>query len=214
VEPLERAIWEVADVEYVYSTAMSDGAMVTARYKVGTEPEIALTRLYGKLMANMDKMPPGATPPFVTLHGINEVPILTLTLSGGSDAGDGYILRQQAVELAAELKRIPDVAETWVIGGAPREVTVTLDPQAMAARGLSAGAVMQALGTSNAELPAGDIVAGNRSIPLRIGHLLRSADQVGEVVVAVINDRPIRLRDVAEISDGPAEPDLRGVPCT
>ncbi len=207
VEPLERAIWEVPDVEYVYSTAQSDGAMVTARFTVGTEPEIALTRLHGKLMANMDKVPAGATPPFVTLHGINEVPILTLTLSGGSDAGDGYILRQQAVELAVELKRIPDVAETWVIGGAPREVAVTLDPQALATRGLSAAAVMQALGTANTELPAGDVVSGNRSIPVRIGHLLRSADQVGEVVVAVINERPIRLRDVATITDGPAEPD-------
>ena len=151
VEPLERAIWEIPGLEYVYSVAQSDGALVTARYEVGTEPEIALTRLYGKLMANMDKMPPGATPPFVTLHGINEVPILTLTLSGGSDAGDGYLLRQQAVELAAELKRIPDVAESWVIGGAPREVSVTLDPQALAARGLSAGAVFQALGAANAD---------------------------------------------------------------
>jgi multidrug efflux pump subunit AcrB len=207
VEPLERAIWEVPGVEYVYSAAQSDGALVTARYKVGTEPEIALTRLYGKLMANMDRTPAGATPPFVTLHGINEVPILTLTLSGGSDAGDGYLLRQQAVELAAELKRLPDVAESWVIGGAPREVTVTLDPQALAARGLSGGAVFQALGAANADLPAGDLVAGNRSVPLRIGHLLRSADDVGEVVVAVVQDRAIRLRDVATIEDGPAKPD-------
>jgi len=207
VEPLERAIWEVPDVEYVYSAAQSDGALVTARYKVGTEPEIALTRLYGKLMANMDKIPAGATPPFVTLHGINEVPILTLTLSGGADAGDGYLLRQQAVELAAELKRLPDVAETWVIGGAPREVSVTLNPQALAARGLSGGAVFQALGAANADLPAGDLVAGNRSVPVRIGHLLRSAEDVGEVVVAVVQDRAIRLRDVASIEDGPAKPD-------
>jgi multidrug efflux pump subunit AcrB len=207
VEPLERAIWEVPDVEYVYSTAQSDGALVTARYKVGTEPETALTRLYGKLMANMDRMPAGATPPFVTLHGINEVPILTLTLSGGSDTGDGYLLRQQAVELAAELKRLPDVAETWVIGGAPREVSVTLDPQALAARGLSGGAVFQALGAANADLPAGDLVAGNRSVPVRIGHLLRSAEDVGEVVVAVVQDRAIRLRDVASVEDGPAKPD-------
>ncbi|MGD8361865.1 MAG: efflux RND transporter permease subunit, partial [Gemmatimonadota bacterium] len=207
VEPLERAIWEVPDVEYVYSAAQSDGALVTARYKVGTEPETALTRLYGKLMANMNRMPAGATPPFVTLHGINEVPILTLTLSGGSDAGDGYLLRQQAVELAAELKRIPDVAESWVIGGAPREVSVTLDPQALAARGLSGGAVFQALGAANADLPAGELVAGNRAVPVRIGHLLRSAEDVGEVVVAVVQDRAIRLRDVATIEDGPAKPD-------
>jgi multidrug efflux pump subunit AcrB len=207
VEPLERAIWEVPDLEYVYSAAQSDGALVTARFKVGTEPETALTRLYGKLMANMDKMPQGATPPFVTLHGINEVPILTLTLSGGSDAGDGYLLRQQAVELASELKRIPNVAETWVIGGAPREVSVTLDPQALAARGLSGGAVFQALGAANTDLPAGSLVSGNRTVPVRVGHLLRDADDVAEVVVAVVADRAVRLRDVATVEDGPAEPD-------
>jgi multidrug efflux pump subunit AcrB len=207
VEPLERAIWEVPDLEYVYSAAQSDGALVTARFKVGTEPEIALTRLYGKLMANMDKMPQGATPPFVTLHGINEVPILTLTLSGGGDAGDGYLLRQQAAELAAELKRIPDVAESWVIGGAPREVSVTLDPQALAARGLSGGAVFQALGAANTDLPAGALVSGNRTVPVRIGHLLRDAEDVGEVVVAVVGDRAVRLRDVATVEDGPAQPD-------
>ena len=207
VEPLERAIWEVPGVEYVYSTAQSDGALITARFKVGTEPETALTRLYGKLLANADKAPPGATPPLVTLHGINEVPILTLTLSGGGDAGDGYLLRQQAVELAAELKRIPDVAETWVVGGAPREVRVTLDPAALAARGLSAGAVMHALGTASTELPAGDLLAGNRSVPVRVGHLLRDLDQVRNVVVGVRGDRAIRLRDIATVEDGPAEPD-------
>ena len=119
LEPLERSIWEIPDVEYVYGAAQTDGALVTARYKVGTDPDIALARLHGKLFANAASAPMGATQPLVTLHGINEVPIFTLTLSGGSDAGDGYLLRQQAVELAAELKRIPDVAETWVIGGAP-----------------------------------------------------------------------------------------------
>jgi len=207
VEPVERAIWEVAGVEYVYSAAQADGALITARFEVGTDPEIALTRLYGKLLANMHRTPPGATPPLVTLHGINEVPILTLTLSGGSDAGDGYLLRQQAVELAAELKRLPDVAETWVIGGAPRVVRVTLDPQALAARGLSAAAVLHAIGVANAELPAGNLLSGNRTVPVRVGHLLRNADDVRGVVVAVLNERAVRLRDVAQVADGPAEPD-------
>jgi multidrug efflux pump subunit AcrB len=207
VEPLERALWEIPDLEYVYSVAQSDGALITARYEVGTEPELALTRLYGKLLAHQHSMPLGTTPPLVTLHGINEVPILTITLSGGADAGDGYLLRQQATELAAELKRIPDVAQTWVIGGAAREVAVMLDPQALAARGLSAAVVLQALGISSTELPAGELVTGNRSIPVRVGHLLRSADQVREVVVGVVSDRAVRLRDVATVIDGPAEPD-------
>ncbi|MDH3206186.1 MAG: efflux RND transporter permease subunit [Gemmatimonadota bacterium] len=207
VEPLERAIWEIPGVEYVYSMAQSDGAMITARYEVGTEPEIALTRLYGKLLANADRVPAGATPPMVTLHGINEVPILTITLSGGGGVGDGFSLRQQAAELAAELKRIDDVAETWVIGGAPREVRVTLDPQALAARGLSAGAVIHVLEAANSELPAGALLSGNRSIPVRVGHLLQDEEQVRNVVVGVVDDRPILLRDVATIADGPADPD-------
>ncbi len=207
VEPLERALWEIPDLEYVYSIAQADGALLTARYAVGTEPEVALTRLYGKLLAHQDRIPAGATPPLVTLHGINEVPILTLTLSGGSDAGDGYILRQQAAELAAELKRIPDVAETWVIGGASREVSVTVDPRALAARGLSAAQVLQAIGASSAELPAGQLVAHNRSVPVRVGHLLRDVDQVRDVVVAVVGDRAVQLRDVATVTDGPGEPD-------
>ena len=207
VEPLERAIWEIPGVEYVYGAAQTDGALITARYEVGTDPDIALTRLYGKLYANADKSPPGATPPLVTLHGINEVPIFTLTLSGGSDAGDGYILRQQAAELANEFKRIPDVAETWLIGGAPRDLSVTLDPQALAARGLSAAAIFHTLGVNNAELPAGDILAANRSIPVRVGNLLRDVEQVRGIVVGVRDERPIALRDVADVRDGPADPD-------
>jgi multidrug efflux pump subunit AcrB len=206
-EPLERAIWEVAGVEYVYSVSQMDGALITARFAVGTEPELALTRLYGKLLANADRAPAGATPPLVTLHGINEVPILTLTLSGGADAGDGYLLRQQAAELAAELKRIPDVAETWVVGGAPREVRATLDAAALAARGLSAAAVLHALGAANANLPAGDLLAANRSVPVRVGHLLRDVDQVRDVVIGVQDNRAIRLGDVATVTDGPADPD-------
>ncbi len=83
VEPLERIVWEVPGVEYVYSVAQNDGALITARYEVGTDPDVALSRLYGKLMANAHRAPAGATQPLVTLHGINEVPILTLTLSGG-----------------------------------------------------------------------------------------------------------------------------------
>ena len=207
VEPLERALWEIHGVEYIYSVAQYDGAMVTARYEVGTEPEIALTRMYAKLLSHADKSPPGATPPLVSLHGINEVPILTITLSGGSDQGDGYLLRQQSVELAAELKRIRDVAEVTVVGGAPREVRITLNPQALAARGLSAASVVHVLAAANAELPAGRILTSNQSIPLRVGNLIRDVSQIEHAVVGMVGGRPILLRDVADIGDGPAEPE-------
>ncbi|MDH5804833.1 MAG: efflux RND transporter permease subunit [Gemmatimonadota bacterium] len=206
VEPLERAIWEIPAIDYVYSASYSDGALVTARFDVGTDPDIALTRLWGKLLANGNQSPPGATPPLVSLRGINQVPILTLTLSGGSDAGDGFILRQLAAELAAELKRLPNIAESWLTGGARREVSVQLNPQALAARGLSAGAVAYALGAANVELPAGQLVGSDKWIPLRVGHILENAAQVEDVILGVADGRPIRLGDVAQIVDGPEEP--------
>ncbi len=206
VEPLERLIWEVPGVEYVYSASYADGALVTARYEVGTEPEAAVTRMWSKIFANVDKIPPGATQPFISLHGINEVPILTITLSGGSDAGDGYLLRQQAGELVRELKRIPNIAETWVIGGAPRELTVTLNPQALAVRGLSAGAVAGVITSSNDEFPGGDVVNANTNVPFRLGNLIRNREQVEQLVIGISGDRPILLSDVAEVRDGPAEP--------
>lgn len=206
-EPLERAIWEIPGLEYVYSVSQQDGALITARFEVGTDPDVALTRVYGKLLARADRSPPGATQPLITLHGIDEVPILTITLSGGSDAGDGYLLRQQAAELAQALKRTPDVAEVWVIGGAPREVAVTLDARELAARDLSAASVLHALSVANVELPAGRIVTGNRTVPVRVGSLLRDVEQVRSVVVGVVDGRPILLRDVARVTDGPAEPE-------
>ncbi len=206
-EPLERAIWEIPGLEYVYSVSQQDGALITARFEVGTDPDVALTRVYGKLLARADRSPPGATQPLITLHGIDEVPILTITLSGGSDAGDGYLLRQQAAELAQALKQTPDVAEVWVIGGAPREVAVTLDARELAARGLSAASVLHQLSVANVELPAGRIVTGNRTVPVRVGSLLRDVEQVRSVVVGVVDGRPILLRDVARVTDGPAEPE-------
>jgi len=207
LEPLERVTWEIPGVEYVYGMARRDGAMLTVRFEVGTEPEAALTRLYGKLLAHAAEAPSGATPPLVTLHGINEVPILTITLSGASDDGDGYLLRAQAAELAMEIERVDDVAETWVIGGAPREVRVTLDPLALAARGLSAGTVIQGLQAANAELPAGELLGANRAIPVRVGHVLEDVEQVRNLVVGIVGEHAVLLREVAEITDGPAEPD-------
>ena len=206
-EPIERAVWEIKDLKYVYSTSFRDGAMVTARFKVGTDPDIALSRVWGKLLANADRLPPGATRPLVKLHGISEVPVIALTLSGADGSDNGFQLRREALELMRRLKQIPDVAETWVIGGARREVRINILPEKLAAAGLSINAVVQALENSNADLPAGNLVSNNRTIPVRAGSLLRTLSDLEDVTIGVYQGRPVRLTDVAEIEDGPGEPD-------
>ena len=138
------------------------------------------------------------------LHTIDEVPILALTFWGGGY--DEYLLHQIAGELRGELQRIPDVAQIDLIGGAPRTVEVIPDPARLAAHGLSAPQLLQALEAANAVLPAGAVLDGNRHIELRAGRFLERREDVEQVLVAVSDGRGIRLGDVAEVRDGPGEP--------
>ncbi|HEU5042400.1 MAG TPA: efflux RND transporter permease subunit, partial [Gemmatimonadales bacterium] len=140
----------------------------------------------------------------VKLHTIDEVPILALTFWGGGY--DEYLLHQIAGELRGELQRIPDVAQIDLIGGAPRTVEVIPDPARLAAHGLSAPQLLQALEAANAVLPAGAVVDANRHLELRAGRFLEGREDVEQVLVAVSDGRGIRLGEVAEVRDGPGEP--------
>ncbi len=195
VEPLERRLWEIPGVEHLYSTISPDGGMTIVRFKVGDDPEESLVKVYSKL---------SGTPALVKLHTIDDVPVLALTLHGGGY--DAFQLRQIAAELRAEIERLPDVAQVELIGGAPRVVTVEPDPVRLASHGLSAPALADALRGANVLLPAGTVLEANRSLPVRAGGLLTSADDVGAVLVGVHQGRGVRVSDVAAVSDGPAEP--------
>ncbi len=195
IEPVERRLWEIPGVEHLYSTASADGGMIVTRFRVGDDPEESLVKVHAKL---------SGVPALVKLHTIDDVPVLALTLHG--EAYDEFQLRQVASELRAEIQRVANVAQVEVIGGAPRAVLVEPDPARLAAHGLSAGALAQALEGANALLPAGAVLTANRSLPVRAGGLLGSAEDVGAVLVGVRNGRGVRLADVAMVRDGPMEP--------
>ncbi len=202
--PLERLMWEVAGVEYVYSTSQAGQALVTVRFHVGDDPERSLVKLARKLEANADRMPSGASPPLVKARSIDDVPILALTLH--SPRHDHVALRRLAAEVEAEIKHVPDVSETRLIGGYRRQVRVQLDPAALAARGLGALGVLQALGAANQQEIAGSVTAGDRDIVVQTGAFFASADDVAGAVVGVHAGHPIHLRDVALVRDGAEEP--------
>ena len=194
-EPLERRLWEISGVEHLYSMSGPSGAMTTVRFRVGDDPQESVVKVFAKL---------AGTQALVKLHTIDEVPILALTFWGGGY--DEYLLHQIAGELRGELQRIPDVAQIDLIGGAPRTVEVIPDPARLAAHGLSAPQLLQALEAANAVLPAGAVLDGNRYIELRAGRFLERREDVEQVLVAVSDGRGIRLGDVAEVRDGPGEP--------
>ena len=134
--PLEKLLWEIPGVEYVYTTSRSDFGMAIVRFKVGEDPEQSVLKLSAKLAAHPDVVPAGAGPPVVKPKSIDDVPIVGLTL--WSRTLDAYRLRQVAEDLALEIQKIPDIAEVSVIGGERREVRVSLDPGRLQAFGASA----------------------------------------------------------------------------
>jgi multidrug efflux pump subunit AcrB len=203
-KPLERLLWEIPGVEYLYSTSSPGLAMVIVRFKVGEDEERSMVRLQEKLAAHADVIPPGATTPLVKPRSIDDVPVLAVTL--WSKRYSGYELRRVAGELQEQIKQVGGVSEVTLTGGERRQLRVQLDPERMAAHHLSPLQVANALGAANARVPAGAVSTENRELLLEAGTFLTNARDVGSVVVGASGARAVFLRDIATVLDGPEEP--------
>ena len=203
-KPLERLLWEIPGVEYAYSTSSPGVATVIVRFKVGEDEERSMVRLEDKLAAHMDIVPPGASAPLVKQRSIDDVPVLAVTL--WSRRYSGYELRRLAGELEEQVKQVAGVSEVTLTGGERRQVRVELDPERMMAHRLSPLAIATAVQAANARSPSGAVASDNRELLLETGTVLTSARDVGDVVVGAMGGRPVFLRDVATILDGPEEP--------
>jgi len=203
-KPMEKLIWEVPGVEYIYSTSSPGFGMAIVRFYVGQDEEEAIVRLNQKMFANFDLIPPGASQPLIKPRSIDDVPILALTL--WSDRYDHYDLRRIAAQVHDEIKQVTDVSEVKLIGGQRRQVRVTLDEARMAAFQATPGHILGTLQQANRRLQSGSFASGNREFLVETGGFLTSAEEVGQVVVGVSNGSPVYLRDVARIEDGPEEP--------
>ncbi len=203
-KPLEKLLWEVPGVEYLYSTSMPGQAMVIVRFLVGQNEEDAIVRLNQKMLANFDLIPPGASPPLVKPRSIDDVPILALTLS--SNTYDAFTLRRIAAQVHDQIKEINDVSEVKIIGGQRRQLRVTLDGARLAGFNVAPAQIIPLLEQSNRQTQAGSFATGNREFQVETGGFLHTAEDVGNVVVGVSNNRPVYLRDVAKVEDGAEEP--------
>ncbi|HEX4932258.1 MAG TPA: efflux RND transporter permease subunit, partial [Gemmatimonadaceae bacterium] len=203
--PIERRMWEIPGVDHVYSMAGEGYTMVTVRFKVGEDQERSITKVMAKLASAMDQAPAGAMPPLVKPHSIDDVPVMTLTLS--SPRYGSNELRQIATHLEDEIRTVVDVSETQVVGGQPTQVRVAIDPARLAARGVTPGEVAMALRGANARLQAGEFSAGNEVYRVDVGAPLATAADVGTVVISARSGAPVMLRDVATVTEGFGEVD-------
>jgi multidrug efflux pump subunit AcrB len=204
IAPLEKAFWSIPGVEYVYSTSSPEGGFVVLRFAVGEDPDRAAVRVRAKLDAQIDAWPRDLPPPLVKPRSIDDVPIWALTL--WSRTQDPATLRTLAAEVENEIKTIPEVSDTALIGGLRRQFRVELDPARLSARGLAVLSVLPAIQAANQREQAGPLVSGDREVLVEAGGFVRSAVELGSVVVAESAGKSVRLSDIGRVLDGPEEP--------
>ncbi len=201
--PMEKLLWEIPGVEYIYSTSSPGRSLVIVRFVVGSDAGESIVRLNQKLQANMDILPHGVSQPLIKPRSIDDVPILAITLHSATQ--DHLTLRRLIAQLDDAVKQVPMVAETKILGGDRRTLRILLDPARLASRGLTPVGLIPLLRQANQQFTSGGLTSENKEIVIETGAFLRNAEDVGQVVVGVHEGKPIYLRDVAEIFDGAAE---------
>nr|WP_255783713.1 efflux RND transporter permease subunit [Lysobacter chinensis] len=202
--PLEQKLSEIEGIKHVYSVSRPGMALLTVEYTVGVERQPAIVRLYNQIYSNQDWMPAGVGvgTPLIKPKGIDDVPVMSLTLWTDDPGRSATDLAEVAHSLETELKRIPGTRDIYTIGAPDRVVAVTLDPAKLAVHGLTVADLAQALQAANVVRHAGERVGGNAAVPVTVGTFLADAEDVAGLVVGLSGGRPLLLADVAEIRAG------------
>lgn len=207
--PLERLLWQIDGVEYVYSTSYKDMTAVTVRFTVGEDREDSLIKLHNTILKNTD-LAPGIVKGWVVKPvEIDDVPIVALTLHADHGFEDRYTdfdLRRMAEEMFHRLAEVEDVSRVSLHSGRSREIRVEIRPERLAGFNVAPLEVFRALQGADRSLSAGNFVGGDTVTPVVSQSFLLSADDAASLVVGVFDHKPVYLRDVADIFDGPEEP--------
>jgi len=211
-KPLETIVKSVADVEHVYTFADDNQVMVTARFKVGIDPDAAAVRIHEKVRANYDRIPAGIPEPLIQTRGINDVPSLVLTLSpkpGAAGQWTDQALHELAGKLRTETAKVDDVGLTFIVGGRPQEIRVEPDPAKLAMHGVSLGALMDTIRQANRAFPAGQLRNDGQAVDVTAGRTLADATQIGLLALPSVKGEAVYVRDVAQVLEAPREDQAR-----
>ena len=207
--PLERLLWQIDGVEYVYSVSRKDMTAVTVRFFVGENREDSLIKLHNAIQKNVDLAPAIVSGWVVKPVEIDDVPIVALTLHadhGYEDRYSDFDLRRMAEEMFHRLAEVADVSRISLFSGRSREVRVEVRPERLTGFNVSPLEVFRALKGADRALSAGKFVSGDVETQVVSQSFLLSADDAASLVVGVFDGKPVYLRDVADIIDGPEEP--------
>ncbi len=206
--PAEQVLSQIAGVDHVYSVAQPGMAVITVQFKVGQEHVPSLVKLYDVVHSHADWLPPtlGVAQPIIKAKGIDDVPVMALTLWREQNAGGSVELTQVAHAIEIDLKRVPGTREVSTLGATQRMVKVELNPESLNAYQLSLQDVRNALQASNVSQNAGVLAKDNREVLVQTGGFLTNASDVKQLVVGVSDGKPVFLRDIADVEDGADQP--------
>ncbi|RWA68041.1 efflux RND transporter permease subunit [Mesorhizobium sp.] len=209
-EPLETIIKGIDGVDHVYSQTMDDGALVTARFKVGTSSDAAILRVHDKVRANMDRIPVGIPEPLIVGRGIDDVAIVVVTLTPSPQAAARYTsadLTRLAHELQVEVAKLPDIGLTYIVGEQPEEIQVEPDPEKLSLYGVTLQQLTSKIAGANRSFQIGTVRDDGNQRVLIAGQTLQALSDIGNLLLTARDGRPVYVRDVAGIvlATSPAE---------
>lgn len=199
--PLEGILKEIPGVDHIDSTAQDSLAIVQVQFKVGEPKEDSLVKLYDRVLASRSWLPADAGTPFVQSVDADDVPIVTFTLA--SPHYDDYALRRVAERMAERLRSTENVSVVSIKGGREREIAIELDPDRLQAFGVTLSQAYSAFTASNLSAPLEPTVRDMKVEAIRLAASFTSAEDIRNQIVAVHDGRPVYVRDVARVTDGP-----------
>ncbi|MBF0583814.1 MAG: efflux RND transporter permease subunit [Magnetococcales bacterium] len=202
-DPLERIMSEIAGVKHVYSASQQGHAMVTVEFVVGQDMEASLVKLYDKIHSNKDKIPPGVTEPLVKPKAVDDVPVVTLTL--WSPDVDDAALRVLALDVLQQINEVNNTSQGFVVGGRAEQIRVEVFPERLSGYGISLDQIAQTIKTANSETGLGKVESGDQGFSVYTGAFLKTAQDVGRLIVGTRGGSPVYVRDVADVFAGPEE---------
>ena len=207
--PLEQVLGEIHGVKHLYSTSTPGAALLTVQFEVGEKRTEAIVRLYNAIFSNQDWRPRdlGILPPLIKPKGIDDVPVIALTLWTKDQERGAHDLTLVAHAIETELKRVRGTRAVYTLGSTENVVHVQLDPQKLAGHGLTVAELTRALQAANMVLHAGSVVADNASTPVQAGSFLADRDEVADLIVSAQGGHPVYLSDVADIKAGADQPE-------
>ncbi len=202
--PAEQVLSQISGIEHITSSSIHGMSILSVQFKVGVPRTEALVRLHDTVRANQDWLPKGlgVLEPIIKPRGIDDVPILTLTLHDKNNRMDSLALEKIANRIESDLKRVKGTREVKTLGGPHRGIRVEINPEAMAARGITVHDLRIALQSANLGLPVGDLIHGDKLVQVESGPFIRSADDVKDIVLGVRNGEPVFIKDIAKVADG------------